>query len=554
MTQCNRRTITIGLIGSFIALVNLILIYHFHPTFNEFPSTQPLPPPPRPAPPPLEPPKHYGIPLVRPPQHERKFVSTAVDDFIKNVSMAFQDPDLAILLQNCLPNTLDTTIEWYRLRDDPRTFLITGDIPAMWIRDSTNQILPYLSMASLDRRLQDLILGVLVVQASYLHYDPYANAFLRPWYAPNFRFRDGRTDQVVPHYDPNLVWESKYELDSLAHFLELANEYMTVTGDIERVVRSEDWVKALPRVFQVIRHQMRGSWEEPVLSSVEWPLHHRPPVTYLGGNRSYIETPEPLPVNNGYRFKRFTDRPTETLGENGIGGISRQCGLVRSAFRPSDDATTFPYLIPANAQLTVNLGRLAKHLQDAFKKFNDLAPELKDIAREAETLSDTIRKAIYEHAVVEHPRFGKIFAYEVDCYGSQLLMDDANTPSLLSLPILGFVDTQDTVYQNTRAFVLSQNNPWYFEGAFAQGVGSPHTGRDMIWPMSLLMQIQTSTSENEIRLLLETLKRLSSKTGLMCESFHKDQPARFTRPWFSWANGLAGSTLISVFQRFPHLV
>lgn len=173
----------------------------------------------------------------------------------------------------------------------------------------------------------------------------------------------------------------------------------------------------------------------------------------------------------------------------------------------------------------------------------------------AKDIGETVRKAIFEHAVVRHPVFGKVFAYEVDCYGSQLMMDDANTPSLLSLPIIGFVDLNDTIYQNTRRFVLSEWNPWYFNGTHGRGIGGPHTGQDMVWPMSILMQIQTSTSESEIIELVDILKRMASTTGtnLMCESFNVNKPASFTRPWFSWANGLAGSTILKLVRDFPHL-
>jgi meiotically up-regulated gene 157 (Mug157) protein len=178
----------------------------------------------------------------------------------------------------------------------------------------------------------------------------------------------------------------------------------------------------------------------------------------------------------------------------------------------------------------------------------------RSIQADCREIGETVRKAIYDHGVVTHPIFGEIFAFEVDCYGSQLLMDDANTPSLLSLPILGFIGKTDPIYMNTRKFVLSDWNPWFFNGSFASGIGGPHTGQNMVWPMSLLMQIQTSTSEIEIIKLIDVLKRMAKFTGnLMCESFDSDNPSRFTRPWFSWANGLAGSTILRIIQEFPHL-
>ncbi|KAI9011962.1 hypothetical protein CLU79DRAFT_709767 [Phycomyces nitens] len=504
-----------------LLITTVIYLFHFTPECGS----------------PLDPcpydPTIYNVPLVRPPPSQRKFSSPAVEEFIVQTTTKMHDGDLRTLLENCLPNTLDTTVEWFDIDNsstghDPRAFLITGDIPAMWIRDSTNQISPYAPMAKNDARLQRLILGVLNVQATYLHYDPYANAFLRPWDAPEKDERHGADDHVIPNYDAAYVWESKYELDSIANFFQLANTYIEATLDYEGVFTSSEWLKAVPRVLTVLQDQMKGTWE-------------------TAGSHA----PLPLPIGDGYRFRRTTDRPTETLGENGRGGIGRECGLVKSAFRPSDDATTFPYLaiqIPANAQLSVQLQLLSDHLQ------HSRTPFLVDIKHRTRRLARTIRAAIEKHGVINHPTFGMMYAFEVDCYGSYLLMDDANMPSLLSLPMLGYVSRTDPVYRATRAFVLSLNNPWYFEGDFASGIGGPHTGQDMIWPMSLLVRIQTSVNEVEIRHVLDEVKKWSAQTGLMCESFDKNQPTRFTRPWFSWANGLAGTTIIYLLNHYPHLV
>ncbi|KAI9476095.1 MAG: hypothetical protein EXX96DRAFT_486610 [Benjaminiella poitrasii] len=527
-----QKRLPISLLVFFVILVNLLVIYRYTPLDKP---ELPLIPQPNNTNnyPPYNPPQ-YGLKPVRP--KERKYTSRVLDDFLKSLESTMKDKDLYTLLQNCLPNTLDTTVEWWNGdHQDPRTFLITGDIPAMWIRDSTNQITPYLRFVSQDEQLRDLVFGVLQVQANYLNYDPYANAFLKPWYAPKKEDdRKGSTsDRVIPAYDPEIVWESKYELDSIGHFFQLTNDYIDATGDAERVFQSNDWLKSVPRLFQVLDDQMQDTW----------PAHG---------------SPVPVTLDDGYRFRRTTDRPTETLGEYGIGGITKKCGLIRSAFRPSDDATTFPYLIPSNAQLSVQLIKLSKHIETYLVE-NDSKSELSvlqdQIGTRSREIGERVRKAIYEHAVVTHPVFGQIFAFEVDCYGSQLLMDDANTPSLLSLPVLGFIDKTDTIYQNTRNFVLSKWNPWYFDGSFAEGVGGPHTGQDMIWPMSLLMQIQTSSSEQEVRRLIDTLKRIAFKIGtnLMCESFDANKPSTFTRPWFSWANGLAGSTILQVINDYPHL-
>ncbi|KAI8334188.1 hypothetical protein BC941DRAFT_400228 [Chlamydoabsidia padenii] len=499
-------------------------------------------------------PPYYGVPDQRIPPNQRKFTSNVIDDYIHHKAKTMADKDLVTLLKNCFPNTLDTTIEWHDL-DFPHTFLITGDIPAMWIRDSTNQILPYLPFATQDKRLASLILGVLKTQGDYLHYDPYANAFLRPWYATS-KVTNGRIrDRVIPQYDSQYVWESKYELDSLAHFFQLGNEYIETTGDSNGVFSNILWIRTVRRIFQVIHEQQKGTWETEEKGQpprVLYNTSHLPhPLSHHYDNLTR-DAPLPLPLDQGYRFTRMTDRPTETLGANGLGGISKRCGLVKSAFRPSDDATTFPYLIPANAHLSAQLKKLAQHIRTSFLHQH----QLKSIAAEAQTLGDTIHQAIYTHGIINHAIYGNILAYEVDCYGSYLLMDDANTPSLLSLPLLGFIDRTDPLYQRTRAFILSSANPWYFEGTFGKGIGGPHTGHAMIWPISLLIQIQTATDEDEIKILLDTLKRLASQAthGYMVESFHKDNPKLFTRPWFSWANGLLGATIADLDARFPHLL
>ncbi|ORZ26192.1 hypothetical protein BCR42DRAFT_458151 [Absidia repens] len=566
--QTTRLVVLMFLLGVMV-LVNIYFFYTIIiPSFSKVqpdPSRPPLPssPPYTPYP---SPPPYYGIPDQRVPVAQRKFKSQAIDDFITLKATTMTDKDLVTLLSNCFPNTLDTTIDWYDIAY-PHTFLITGDIPAMWIRDSTNQILPYMPFATQDSRLQALILGVIKTQAEYLYYDPYANAFLRPWYATKAAHTDstpplvGRLrDRVVPQYDARYVWESKYELDSLGHFFQLANSYMATTGDMESVLGNKRWIQAVRRIFQVIHDQQKGTWQMAAQhakthsnhpnqskNKIQFPFFNNDSTTATS-----LNAPLPLPLEQGYRFTRMTDRPTETLGADGLGGIGQACGLVRSAFRPSDDATTFPYLIPANAQLSVQLKQLAQHI----RLMGTSERALVDIATEAQMLGDAIHQAIYRHGVVNHGVYGDIFAYEVDCYGSVLLMDDANTPSLLALPLLGFVERSDPMYQRTRAFLLSPANPWFFKGKFGQGIGGPHTGHAMIWPISLLVQIQTSTDPDEVRALLDVLKRLAANAtnGWMVESFHMDHPDIFTRPWFSWANGLLGATLADVDARFPHLL
>jgi meiotically up-regulated gene 157 (Mug157) protein len=133
-------------------------------------------------------------------------------------------------------------------------------------------------------------------------------------------------------------------------------------------------------------------------------------------------------------------------------------------------------------------------------------------------------------------------------------MDDANVPSLLALPYLGCIEANDPLYLNTRKFILSPDNPWYFEGKAGKGIGGPHVGEEMIWPLSIIMQAMTSTDEQEIRECLKILKSTHAGTGFMHESFHMDDPSRFTRSWFAWANTLFGEMILRTERDFPSIL
>jgi meiotically up-regulated gene 157 (Mug157) protein len=165
-----------------------------------------------------------------------------------------------------------------------------------------------------------------------------------------------------------------------------------------------------------------------------------------------------------------------------------------------------------------------------------------------------VETAIQKYAVVSHPKFGKVYAFEVNGYGSFNIMDDANVPSLLALPYLGAVKANDPIYINTRKLILSSENPFYFQGTAAKGIGSPHTGIDRIWPIAVTMQGLTSSSDAEIKSCLEILQKCHAKTGFMHESFHMDDPSKFTRSWFAWANTIFGEFLWKVYKEKPHLL
>ena len=437
----------------------------------------------------------------RPPVAERRFTSDAVEALVARVSAGIADPELAWLFANCLPNTLDTTVD-HRLSPDgrPDTYVITGDIDAMWLRDSAAQVWPCLPLARSDLKLRAMLAGVVNRQARCILLDPYANAFYRD---PVLGY--WKTDGT--HMRPG-VHERKWELDSLAYFLRLSHAYWRAAGDISPF--DATWRQAVSAVFALLRVE-----------------------------QSVGDDPERSP----YHFARPAVGPDAPSHHNRV--RSRDCGLVRCSFRPSDDMVKLPFLVPANAMLAVALRDISTLLA---------ALHLDALAAEAHTQAGAITRALEEHAVVHHPVHGEIWAYETDGYGNHRLMDDANVPSLLSLPYLGVCAPDDARYLRTRAFVLGPDNPHYAAGPAAAGVGSPHTGPDTIWPMSLSMQALTSLDDDEILACLRALKTTHADTGFMHESFHADDPARFTRPWFAWANTLFGELIVTLHHQRPHLL
>ncbi len=390
--------------------------------------------------------------------------------------VAVQFPHLREIFANCFANTWATTL---RPQADGSVFVITGDIPAMWLRDSAAQVRVYLRLAKFDPYFAQLIAGVVKRQCFNILIDPYANAFNE---APNGQCHN-RDETEMGAW----IWERKYELDSLCAPVMLAHDLWRVTGDAGHV--DESFVAAPQAIVKTIRLEQRHQ-------------------------------------NSAYAFQRFNCPATDTLSYVGRGSPVVFTGLSWSGFRPSDDSCEFHYLIPANMLAVVAFRRLAE------------LPVPQALKQDATSLAQEIQNGIEAFAIIEHPQFGKVYAYEVDGLGSHLFMDDANVPSLLSLPYFGYCNVDDPIYRNTRAMILSKANPYFFEGRAAKGIGSPHTPSDYIWPIALCMQGLTANSRVEQLALLETLVSTDAETGLMHESFHKDNPAQFTRPWFAWANSL----------------
>ncbi len=436
----------------------------------------------------------------RPAPEKRKFVSEAVEAKIAEVKKSIGDPEMGWLFENCFPNTLDTTVQAGTLDGKPDTFVITGDINAMWLRDSSAQVWPYLPLAKDDAKLKTLLAGVIRRQARCVLIDPYANAF-------NFGPTGSEWDKDRTRMKPELH-ERKWEIDSLCYPVRLAHSYWKTTGDASCFDQS--WQEAAALTVKTFREQQRFHGPGP------------------------------------YSFQRLTEVPSDSLPLSGYGNPTRPCGLIHSGFRPSDDACIFPYLIPSNFFAVTSLQQLAEIFE--------LELPDKAFARDCRALADQVRTALAQQATARHPRHGQVYAYEADGYGNHLFMDDSNIPSLLAMPYLGSCETSEPVYRNTRAFVLSLDNPYYFRGRAASGGGGPHSGLGMIWPLAITVQALTSESKEEIAACLKTLKATHAGTGFMHESFFKDDAAKYTRPWFAWANTLFGELILKVHQNQPELL
>ncbi|KAF2166095.1 glycoside hydrolase family 125 protein [Zasmidium cellare ATCC 36951] len=484
---------------------------------------------------------HYSdgpmaLPYQRPSTHCRTFESDLVEKIIKDLNASMVDRDLARIFENAFPNTLDTTVRWHvdgtekqettmqqifkvgstGAWEGPQSFIVTGDINAEWLRDSTNQLAQYQRLAKGDKRIENLILGAINTQAEYVIESPYCNAFQPPGPSKLSPSDNGQGDNVHPAYEPSAVFECKYELDSLAHFLSLCNQFYEHTGSTAFL--TPRWYTALESLLKVLDEQSKSTFNKET-----------------GAFERQM-----------YRFQRNTNTGTETLNLAGNGNpLNWDTGLVRSAFRPSDDATTFGFFIPANAMIAVELKRAAEMLTAAGKPH---------VAQTLKNRGETIEKGVWEHGVVNHKKWGPVFAFEVDGYGSALLMDDANLPSLLALPLMGFVRKDERTYQNTRKMILSkEGNPYFLEGKAFKGIGGPHIGLSNAWPMSLLVQAMTSDDDEEITRLLQAVKS-ASPLGLVHESVNVERIRDYTRSWFAWANSVFAQTILDTAERKPHLL
>lgn len=441
------------------------------------------------------------FPVVRTRKSERRFESKAIEQAIVRFQRDVKDRELSWLFENCFPNTLDTTVT-FRLKDNrPDTYVITGDIDAMWLRDSSAQVWPYLNFIKNDIDLRQLIAGVINRQTACILKDPYANAFY------DDPARVGEWAHDLTDMKPG-IHERKWEIDSLCYPIRLAYQYWKLTGDVAPF--DEKWKNAVRTILKTFREQQRKSGDGP------------------------------------YHFERNTSWATDSAPLGGYGYPVNPIGLICSTFRPSDDATIYLFLIPSNFFAMVSLRQAAEMVNKIFKDAA-LAEDLSKLAAEVE-------QALKKYGIINHPDYGRIYPYEVNGFGSFNLMDDANVPSLLGLPYIGAVDLRDEVYQNTRKMLLSANNPFFYKGRAGEGIGGPHAGKNMIWTLGIIMRGLTSGNGQETRQCLSMLKATHAGTGFMHESFHKDDAKVFTRKWFAWANTLFGELLWKTYTTAPKLL
>lgn len=408
---------------------------------------------------------------------------STVEEMIAEVRNHFkEDTKVADMFENCFSNTLDSTVKKMK---DGSTFVITGDIPAMWLRDSVCQLRPYLILAKNNTELADLMEGLIKRQMDFISKDPYANAFNEE--ANGHGHQEDKTDMKP------FIWERKYEIDSLCFPVQFSYLFWKNTGRTSQF--TPEWKESVKKIIEVFKIEQDHENNSP------------------------------------YTFERRDCVHTDTLSRDGKGALVKgNIGLTWSGFRPSDDSCTYGYLVPSNMFAVVIL----KYIEEiAASIYQDASLE-----REAEELREEIEAALNKYAILYNRKYGDVYAYEVDGFGEYNIMDDANMPSLLAAPYLGFCSIEDEIYKNTRELILSDTNPYYFKGKCIEGIGSPHTPENYVWHISLAMQGLTTKDREEKRKFIEKLKTTDGNTGLMHEGVYIDDPTKYTREWFSWANAM----------------
>jgi len=425
-------------------------------------------------------------------EEKQQQLNQVIEEIARKIADKFSDnKNLYQTFLNCYESTAKTTTKFL---NNGEAFVFTGDIEAMWLRDSSAQVVHYLPYIKSYKILADFVRGLIKRQMRYILIDPYANAF-------NEEANGNCWDTDITESTP-WDWERKYEVDSLCYPIWLIHEYWNLTKD--KSIFTDDVKQVCKTIIEQWKKEQRHD------------------------------------TDSSYSFMRLNCIQSDTLTREGKGELTGYTGMTWSGFRPSDDACKYGYLIPSNMFAVVVLGYI-----EEFAKviFNDAGLE-----EEAKKLKEEIQKGIEQYGIVHDDIFGDIYAYETDGLGHYNLMDDANVPSLLSIPWLNYTNGSDEIYQNTRKYILSIKNPYYYEGTHAKGIGSPHTPDQYIWHIALAMQGLTAETKEEKETLLELIIKTDGGKQVMHEGFSCNDPNVFTREWFAWANSLFALFVMDVYK------
>ena len=393
-------------------------------------------------------------------------------------------------------HTLETTTI---VLPNNETFVHTGDIDDLWLRDSAAQIHPLLvNDALFDAKVDRIVSGLITRHALYIRHDPYANAF---------RIDDSyvfsAAQKKLGRHDLISTWN--YELDSGCYTIRMMYFYWKKQASTSSVLYTNPKVKeAVSILLDLWTAEQEHELDKYPVGELLDCVNCGKPYRYPGLKRTGKGTP-----------------------------TNATAGLIWSGFRPSDDECRYGYLVPANMFVVTVLGYVLEMATAIWKDG--------ELAKRAKKLSVDVQRGILQHAIVEHETYGEIYAFEVDGLGNSLLMDDANVPSLLSLPYLNYPYLDEEIYTNTRRFLLSKDNPTFNRNGNVYGIGSPHMAQRIhnnVWPMAMAMEGLTTFNRSRQAELIQQLVDVSANTLYMHESFDVGNPRKFTRSWFCWADSL----------------
>lgn len=428
-----------------------------------------------------------------------QFHSPAVERAVRKICDSIVDKDLCETFSACAMDTLQRAV--YHNFDPvfPDTFILSGEKPALFLRDSAIQMDPYIRFAGDDPALALMIKGLVARHCRCILLDPYANAFL---YYPNDRSEhSGDLTTMKPG-----VYERKYAMDSLCFSFRLAHRYWSVTGD--STILTDEWRRAARRVIDIWRLEQNHTRE------------------------------------SGYRFQRLTGLDTDTLSHEGQGSPVAFTRMTWSGFRPGESRCELHYPIAGQAFATVALGQV-QALADAAG--------LDGLVHEAAGLREDLEAGIAAHG---HMLIGGIdvLANEVDGRGTQLFLDEPQVDSLLGLPYLGYCTVEDPIYRATREAVLSSRNELFVEGTLGAGLRNLTDAAGRIAPMSILLRGLTAGEKSELQESLQMLLRLQAGNRHMRESVDANDANVASQRWVPVANALFAELVFHAAENFPEVL